>query len=297
MRGPLPWSDPADLAEQARPLPASVYARLHLNRWTAAEDRLVSADDLAACVVLDGPLDHDSAHRYVVGLDLGLRNDRTVLTVCHAEPDPAAPLSLPRVVLDRLAVLSGTREHPVQLADVEAVALEAARAYSAPIRLDPWQAVGLAQRLRVRGVIVEEWSFTPVSVGRLASTLHLLLREHRLALPDDPELLHELANVRLRETTPGVFRLDHDAGQHDDRAVALGLAALALTERPPAGRGSITVPPGRVPERTNVSARPALSRRVEARFAARRGPRGVNFVPGVGGAYDDLHKRGNSWDR
>jgi len=111
------------------------------------------------------------------------------------------------------------------LADVEAVALKAARAYSAPIRLEPWQALGLAQRLRARGVIVEEWTFSPVSVGRLAMTLHLLLREHRLALPDDPELLHELANVRLRETTPGVFRLDHDAGQHDDRAVSLGLAA------------------------------------------------------------------------
>jgi hypothetical protein len=37
----------------------------------------------------------------------------------------------------------------------------------------------------------------------------------------------------------GVFRLDHDAGQHDDRAVALGLATLALTEHPRTGRGSI----------------------------------------------------------
>jgi len=59
VRGPLPWADPDDLAEQARLLPASTYARLHLNRWTAAEDRLVNADDLAACVTLDGPLDHD----------------------------------------------------------------------------------------------------------------------------------------------------------------------------------------------------------------------------------------------
>lgn len=300
VRGPLPWSDTDDLAEQARLLPASVYARLHLNRWTAAEDRLVNADDLAACVVLDGPLDHDPRHRYVVGLDLGLKNDRTVLTVCHAEPDPDAPHSLPRVVLDRLAVLSGTREHPVQLADVEAVALEAARAYSAPIRLDPWQAVGLAQRLRSRGVVVEEWSFTQVSVGRLAMTLHLLLREHRLALPDDTELLAELANVRLRETTPGVFRLDHDAGQHDDRAVSLGLAALALTERPPTGRGSVTVPTGRVPKRSNdAAARPVLPRRLGVALAARRSPRGLpgGAIIGAPGSHDDARKRGNSWER
>ncbi len=90
---------------------------------------------------------------------------------------------------------------------------------------------------------VEEWSFTAQSVGRLAVTLHLLLREHRLALPDDRELLDELGNVRLRESSPGVFRLDHDSGQHDDRAVALGLAALALTETPDyAGVSRITNP-------------------------------------------------------
>ena len=47
--------------------------------------------------------------------------------------------------------------------------------------------------------------------------------------------------MRLRESTPGVYRLDHDASGHDDRAVALGLAALALTERTE-GRGSISVP-------------------------------------------------------
>lgn len=64
--------------------------------------------------------------------------------------------------------------------------------------------MGLAQRLRARGVHVTEWTFTPVSVGRLAMTLHLPLRDHRLALPDDPGLVGELATVRLRETRPGV---------------------------------------------------------------------------------------------
>src|SRR5829696_1439249 len=34
-------------------------------------------------------------------------------------------------------------------------------------------------------------------------------------------------HCRLRETTPGTYGLDHDASGHDDRAVALGLAALA----------------------------------------------------------------------
>ena len=84
--------------------------------------------------------------------------------------------ALPRIVLDRLHVLTGTPARPVQLADVEAVAHQAATDYRAPIRLDPWQAIGLAQRLRARGVAVTEWTFSPVSVGRLAMTLHLLLQ-------------------------------------------------------------------------------------------------------------------------
>jgi phage terminase large subunit-like protein len=238
--GPLPWISSDDLAEQRDLLPASAFARLHLNIWTASEDRLVSVADLRACVTLDGPLEYDPNHRYVMGLDLGLRNDRTVLTVCHAERQEAGG---PRVVLDRLAVLQGTKGREVVLADVEALALQTSRAYGhARIRLDPWQAVGLAQRLRESGVEVEEWAFTAQSVGRLGQSLHLLLRDHRLALPDDAELLDELMTVRLRESAPGVYRLDHDSGHHDDRAVSLGLAALALTERIASDLGSVSLP-------------------------------------------------------
>ena len=69
-------------------------------------------------------------------------------------------------------------------------------------------------------------------MGRLATTVHLLLREHRLALPQDPQLLDELANVRLRETSPGVYRMDHDPDKHDDQAIALALAANHLITRP-----------------------------------------------------------------
>jgi hypothetical protein len=53
-----------------------------------------------------------------------------------------------------------------------------------------------------------------------------------LALPADEDLIDELANVRLRETSPGVVRMDHGEGQHDDRAIALALAASKLLERP-----------------------------------------------------------------
>ena len=43
------------------------------------------------------------------------------------------------------------------------------------------------------------------------------IRVGRLALPDDSELLDELSTVRLREATPGVYRLDIDASGNDAR--------------------------------------------------------------------------------
>ncbi len=225
--GPVPWFDDDDLAEQRDMLTTSRFIQLHLNQWAESENRLTSVDDLRACVTLDGALSPQRGVRYATGVDLGLKDDRTVAAVCH--------LDGARVVLDRLQVWAGSRRKPVRIEDVKAWLLEAHRAFRAGVVLDPWQAVHLAQRLREQRVAVYEFAFSSQSVGRLAMTLYRLLRDRALALPDDAELLDELANVRLRETSPGVLRMDHDPGQHDDRAIALALAAHHLINRPPAG--------------------------------------------------------------
>jgi hypothetical protein len=119
------------------------------------------------------------------------------------------------------------------------------------------------QRLKQAGVRIEEFTFSASPVGRLAMTLLQLIRERELALPDDDELISELRGVRLKESSPGVFRLDHDRGQHDDRAVALSLAATALVERPPQTPGR-TVSPfarrGRQPVARSPAARPPVAR-------------------------------------
>lgn len=223
--GPAPWTDLSRLEEQRRRLPESSYRRLFLNEWTASEDRLTSHDDLSACVTLDGPLEPERDESYVIGVDLGLKSDRTVAAVCHEEDQ--------RIVLDRIAVWGGSRTRPVQLDEVEEWLHLTWRSYNeAKVMMDPWQAVALAQRLRTRGVRVEEFVFSSQSVGRLATTLHLLLRNGDPALPNDPELLDELLNVQLRETSPGVYRMDHDPDKHDDRAIALALASHELLSHP-----------------------------------------------------------------
>lgn len=229
--GPAPWMDETRLGEQKRRLPESSYRRLFLNEWTASEDSLTTIEDLRACVTLDGPLDPVAGRSYVVGLDVGVRNDATVAAICHSERDG----NVQKIVLDRMQTWTPSRANPVRLEVVGDWLLEATRRYNhGRLVYDPWQAIDLSQRLRAKGVSAVEFTFSASSVGRLGSVLHLLLRNRQLALPDDPALFDELAAVRLRETTPGVLRLDHDEGQHDDRAIALALAAQHLVDRQPA---------------------------------------------------------------
>ncbi len=229
--GPTPWLDPADLAEQRAELPEWEFARLHENVWIESDDRLSSVDDLRACSTLsDWPLARRRDVPYLLTLDVGLKHDRTVCAVTH--PEARQDAAGFRVVLDRMAAWQGSRRDPVSLDLVESYVLQAARDYQVSgILLDPYQAAQLAQRLRARGVRVDEFAFTAASVGRLGAALHTSIRDHALALPpaehEEPEaaeLHEELAHVRLRESSPGVYRLDHDHGRHDDRAVALALA-------------------------------------------------------------------------
>jgi phage terminase large subunit-like protein len=235
--GPIPWISQVRLDEQRRALPESSYRRLHLNEWTAPEDRLTTIDDLEACVVLEGPLPPKIGQTYVIGLDVGITNDRTAAAVCHAEPyirrESDREISGWRVVLDRIRTWEGSRASPVMLSSVREWLEDSSRSYArAKIVIDPYQAVGLAQDLRRAGIIVDEYTFSPSSVGRLAGNLHYLLRNRLFALPRDRKLIEELARVRLVETSPGVLRIDHDAGAHDDCAIAIALAATELLERP-----------------------------------------------------------------
>jgi phage terminase large subunit-like protein len=195
--GPTPWLSPADLAEQRAVLLSSEYARRYENRWTAGEDRLTSQEDMAACLGDYDLLEPRPGVRYVGGLDVGPTHDRCVVTVAHREADG-------QVVVDRQHVWQGSRTRPVNLGEVEAFLRELHRAYGrCPFRVDPFQAVHLAQRLRADGISVEEFAFSSQSVGRLAVTLYRLLADRLLLLPADEDLVEELVNVRLRETAPG----------------------------------------------------------------------------------------------
>ena len=234
--GPLDWRTEDDLSVQRSLLPAWEFDRLHLNRWVAADDSLVDLDKLRACVVLDGPQPWTWHHQYCVSVDLATRRDNCVVAVTHAE---ATGFGARRVVLDRMVVWTPLRDAPVSLEDVEetiaSLAWEYAgnehlHAHNAQVVFDPAEGRLMMDRLRTRGIHVTQFNFTVASVGKLGSLLHQLLRDELLALPDDEALLDELAHIRLRETSIGGVRIDHDSGRHDDRAIAIALGAQHLLD-------------------------------------------------------------------
>ena len=227
--GPLPWLTPTDLEilrENAET--PSEFDRLHMNVWSASEDRLASIEDLRAATTLPGPLPPQPGTQYVVTLDIGHTFDPTVMAVMHAEERPAGR----RAVLDAIYRWHGRKSAPVDLIEVSAALVDTATRYNrAAIVLDPYSGRQAAQEARAAGLVATEFAFSATSVGRLALSLHQAIRRRVIDLPPDQELLDELASVRLVKNAVGVYRLDSATTRtHDDQAVVLALGVHHLLD-------------------------------------------------------------------
>ncbi len=156
-----------------------------------------------------------------VGLDLGLSKDKSVAAKVRRVGD--------LVVVEALVTWAPGPGAKVDLRDVEEGAATIAR--DAPIILDPWQGVLMAQRLRARGTEVIEYPFTSDSRRKLFGALLDLIRTGRLRCRPHEELRRELLGLEVQETAAG-WRVDHRVGRHDDHVVAVALAAQHVASRP-----------------------------------------------------------------
>jgi hypothetical protein len=246
-----PWMDPAEIESEQRRLSAASFSRLWRNEWVEAEDHLVTSANLARCVTLDvWPLPPTANARYVIGVDIGVKNDATAIAVGHVAHRDGER----RLVLDALDVFQPTRGEQVPLAKVEErVEQLARRRYrGALVKFDPSQALSMVQALKARGVRVEENPITARWNDSMATLLHSLLRDGLVDLPDEPALLDELKSVRVVETAQGLLSIDSAPGRHDDQVDAIGIVAVELMQRSastkPAGGGWSEEPPVRRPD-------------------------------------------------
>lgn len=236
--GPVPWVSQVALEGQRKLLSDAEYARLHLNQWTEDEDRLLSELDWEAAALLRGKQPPQPGQRYIVTCDIGVKVDATVIVVAHAEPFEHNP-SVKRVVVDHLERWVPKRGREVNLGMIEKYLADISAEYgNAPIYGDPSQFLQMKQDLALMGRRVNEFKFTPTSVGELGSAMVMALQNHQVWLPNYDDLRDELLNVRLKESSPGVYRLDHDDKRHDDQAVAIGMAVHTLLGQPN-GQGAV----------------------------------------------------------
>lgn len=227
--GPPPWWTPEDVEALRGDLTPSEWARLVECAFVLGDDTLTTEADIDACTRATGTLPPMPGARYIATLDLGVRRDYSALTIAHV-----SQLARGRVaIVDRVLLWKPPRGGRVDLSDVEAGALAACREYRvSALHYDPNQAEMLTQRLERAGVPCIPYLFGASGGGtgaaRLARGLANALRDRTVELPADPELRRQLATVRLVEGASGNVKMQNPAGEHDDAAVTVAMAAVLL---------------------------------------------------------------------
>jgi hypothetical protein len=195
---------------------------------------------IAACVDPTAPT-HDRRRpgfSYVLSLDYGPKRDRTALSVLHLEERGYA-------VVDELYVLRGKNFLPKGEVPIHVVAgwLRSRMALYKPaaIVMDPYQMLGTIQDLEAEGQPVVRYNARGGAGNmELAMTLRAqIAHRHVLWHPDaglipgekDDTFQKELAAL-VTKVMPYGWRLDHESGAHDDRAVSVGMGLVEVLKHP-----------------------------------------------------------------
>ncbi len=218
------WIDPEEIELQRRTLPRTVFSRLWEGKWGEGSGDFLLREEIEACI--DEKLDpntlmFDTHRRYYLGIDLGLRHDRSVIAVVHKERET--------VIVDHLRTWFGSPEHPVSLEDVQAHLHRLGKCIPRIRRgyLDPWQGLLMLERAKRAGMrTIEEFTFSPSNIQLLSQTLWNVFKTGSIRIPPHALLIDELVTLRIIEKRYG-WRIDHQAGGFSDHAIALGLALVA----------------------------------------------------------------------
>jgi hypothetical protein len=227
-----------------RMFPPAMSRRVFDNVWIdpAEVGGYLTMDEAKACEDSTLPLFHSRPRpglRYYAGIDYGPKKDRTVLTIVHEDEAEG------RIVVDRMDVWQGKPTAPVPIADVERWIEEVANEYHADIVCDPYQLESTVQKFEMYRTIERFEARGGKSNYELAECLRSLVINKQLAWHPDCGRLQlsdgssesfadELHHVVTKKTMYG-YRIENPAGRHDDRAVAVGMAALHLLRDPAKG--------------------------------------------------------------
>jgi phage terminase large subunit-like protein len=206
----MEWQTPEYYAEQRRILRPAQFLRLHENRWTAGDTRFITEEMYEACL--------DREHRPVlpqrsiplyVGVDIGIKHDSSAVVAVMREQ------GRPTVALHR--IWKPTANESVRLEDVVEYLCELSRLYRVKaVVADPNQMLGVIQRLRGKGVPIQEYPQTTANLTQAGQVLYDLVRDRNLRLYSDADLRDHLVNAVVVESPRG-WRLAKGQGFQEDR--------------------------------------------------------------------------------
>lgn len=297
---PLPtWMNQEKIDDDSQGLTPGERDRLYRNRWVdpGEEHGYLTEAECLSCrdVTLTEASRGDPHVEYYAVVDYGGVVDRCALGVLHAVA------GTDRGVVDRLDCWQGTHADRVDiLLDPTGGCRRSVEGWLDAVRrnfrlgglvLDPYQLEGLAIKYERLGVNVIRFEYRGgKSNYRLAQILKTSVQNRKVSwsptaglLPheyvdngrvrrvEDRTLEQELAMLVTKPTQFG-YRIDHESGRHDDRAVVLGMGLLHVlpSALPPGTHGPTTVgrdksddayrPPGQLSTRRATNAAASVGR-------------------------------------
>lgn len=233
------WLSPKMLEDVRAGLPPSEADRVLGNRWIdpVEEADYLRRDEVDLCmdVALSQAVARNPKYKYVLSWDYGRVNDRSVGVVGHLDEHG-------RCVIDVMAVFAGSKQRPIAIETVEQWIEQQEKTFRlSAMVFDPHQMEGTIQAWERKGMkVIRHTGRQGAANMEIAMVLRSRIVNKLLAwYPGCGDLLiaggrtetlsDELSGLRVKRMPYG-FRFDHEAGAHDDRAVALGMLALYVSE-------------------------------------------------------------------
>jgi hypothetical protein len=225
------WINDEYLEQQRMRLPASVFQRLHQNKWVGGENSFFTREDVMQCrdEFLKPKFQGEEGVQYFYGCDLGLVKDKSVSLILSQAKDGM-------VYVHSIKTWSGSKNNPVKIADIEEDMLLATQNFPRlKIIVDPWNLKGTIERLK-RHCRIEEFTFSSSNVEKLSRNLYYFIHNGLVKFFPHKELERELLSLNLEQKSYG-YRFDHPSSQFSDHAMALAMALMqvATVRKPTAG--------------------------------------------------------------
>jgi hypothetical protein len=210
-----------------------VWLREYAARPSAATTSLISKDEYSAIEKKGIPrLPPIAGARHLIGLDVGLRNDRTAIVVTRKElrPDPTTGDVREVLVVAEIAHLVPGILKRISIDDVVDAVAKVARTYPGTVYADAHYYDAVAPALRQRGLQVEEVPMTPAAISaRVAALQSRLSTPGTIEVVEHDELRREILNAIVVHHNGGriTAKAPEKRGAHDDI-----LSALLITTDP-----------------------------------------------------------------